>query len=86
MPVEPMTPFDQGCATIHSAISRIVFALGRRAEAVTRAEARAGAAHIDHDERIAAGNEEIAVFRGVRRGLGAGRRAALERESAGSKA
>ena len=48
----------------------IVFALGRRAEAVARAEARAGAAHVDHDERIAAGNEEVAVFRGVRRGLG----------------
>ena len=58
-----------------------VLAFGRRPEAVARPEARAGAAHIDDDERVAARHEEIAILRGIRRILGAGRRAGLQREA-----
>jgi hypothetical protein len=55
----------------------IVVAFGRRAETVTRAEARPGAAHVDDDEGIAARNEEVTVLCGVWRVLGTGGSAVL---------
>ena len=59
----------------------IVVALGRRAEAVARAEAGAGAAHVADDDGIAARHEQIAPLAGVGARLRRRRRAGLQLEA-----
>ena len=53
----------------------VVGALARAAEGIARAEARAGAARIDHDQRIAARHEHVAILAAVGRRLDVGCRA-----------
>ncbi len=59
-----------------------ILALGRRAEAVARAEAGAGAAHVDDDHGIAARHEHVAILAGIGARLRACRRAVPQLEAA----
>ena len=56
----------------------VVGALARAAEGIARAEAGAGAARIDHDQRIAARHEHVAILPGVGRRLDVAARRQLE--------